>query len=253
MNTRISPTTVLAGSALAAALVLTGCTTGDTDTSPSPTATTGESTPATAGTGTATGASPEASGTSTATGATAEANQADHRFARMMIPHHQQAIEMSDIILAKEGLDPEVATLAEEIKAAQGPEIEKMKSWLEEWGVGGGMGPGSDGSMGPGMGQESMGPGMGQGSMSPGMGPGGSGGMMGGMLSPQELEEMRQADTEEATRLFLEGMIGHHEGAIDMAEQEVQNGQYPDAVALAKSIIETQQREIETMRELLGQ
>jgi uncharacterized protein (DUF305 family) len=224
MRTRITTTTVLAGSALAAALALTGCTTGDTGdagTGPSPTATAG--------------------GSSTASAA--EANQADHRFARMMIPHHEQAIEMSDIILAKEGLDPEVATLAEEIKAAQGPEIEQMQSWLEEWGVGrDGMGPDGDGSMGPGS--------MGSGSMGPGQM--GGGGMMGGMLSQEELQEMEQADTQEATRLFLEGMIGHHEGAIDMSEDEVHNGQYPDAVALAETIIETQQREIETMHELLG-
>jgi uncharacterized protein (DUF305 family) len=229
MSTRITTTTVLAGSALAAALALSGCTTGDTGdagTGPSPTATAG--------------------GSSTAS--TTEANQADHRFARMMIPHHEQAIEMSDIILAKEGLDPEVATLAEEIKAAQAPEIEQMQSWLEEWGVGGdGMGPDGGGSMGPGsMGSGSMGPGQrGEGGM--------MGGMMGGMLSQEELQEMEQADTEEAARLFLEGMIGHHEGAIDMSEDEVRNGQYPDAVALAETIIETQQREIETMRELLGQ
>jgi uncharacterized protein (DUF305 family) len=176
-------------------------------------------------------------------------------FARMMIPHHEQAIEMSDIILAKEGLDPEVATLAEEIKAAQGPEIEQMESWLKAWGVDGdGMGPGSNGPMGPNptgsgsTGSGSGGPGrMGEGGMM------GDSGMMGGMLSRQELQEMEQAGTEEATRLFLEGMIGHHEGAIDMAQAEVRNGQYPDAVALARTIIETQRREIVTMRELLGQ
>lgn len=253
MRTRIT-TTVLAGSALAAALALTGCTTGDTGASPSPTATAGENGTATAGTDPGTSASPGATGTPTGTASTAEANQADHRFARMMIPHHEQAIEMSDIILGKEGLDPEVATLAEEIKAAQGPEIEQMESWLEEWGVGrDGMGPNGDGSMGPGSrGPGSMGPGqMGEGRMSEGpMGDGG--GMMGGMLSQEELRDMEQADTEEATRLFLEGMIGHHEGAIDMAEDEVRNGRYPDAVALAETIIETQQREIETMRELLG-
>jgi uncharacterized protein (DUF305 family) len=224
MSTRITTTTVLAGSALAAALALAGCTTGDTGdagASASPTTTAGES----------------------STASTTEANRADHRFARMMIPHHEQAIEMSDIILAKEGLDPEVATLAEEIKAAQGPEIEQMQSWLEEWGVGGdGMGPSGDGSMGPGS--------MGSGSTGPGRM--GEGGMMGGMLSQEELREMEQANTEEATRLFLEGMIGHHEGAIDMAEDEVRDGQYPDAVALAGTIIETQRREIETMGELLG-
>ena len=56
-------------------------------------------------------------------------------FARMMIPHHQQAIEMSDMILAKQGIDPRVIDLAKQIKAAQGPEIEKMQGWLNQWGM----------------------------------------------------------------------------------------------------------------------
>ncbi|WP_234714477.1 DUF305 domain-containing protein, partial [Mycobacterium tuberculosis] len=56
-------------------------------------------------------------------------------FVTMMIPHHEQAIEMSDILLAKDGADPRVVELAEQIKAAQGPEIDKMLGWLEDWGV----------------------------------------------------------------------------------------------------------------------
>ena len=55
-------------------------------------------------------------------------------FAQMMLPHHEQAIEMSDIILAKDGVPAEVTTLAEEIKAAQGPEIAQLTEWLEQWG-----------------------------------------------------------------------------------------------------------------------
>jgi uncharacterized protein (DUF305 family) len=257
MKNRTATMTVLTSAALAAALGLTGCTSGDgggsgdAGGSASPTATSGEAGPAMSpgSSGTSPGAGEGASGPSTSTATATQDNRADHMFARMMIPHHQQAIEMSDIILGKEGLDPEVAALAEQIKAAQGPEIEQMEDWLDEWGVGGGgmgrggMGPDGDGSMGP----------DGDGSMGQGpMGDGEGGGMMGGMLSEQELQAIEQADTEEATRLFLEGMIVHHEGAIDMAEIEVQNGQYPDTVALAGTIIETQQREIETMRELLG-
>lgn len=261
MKTRTATTTVLTSAALAAALGLTGCTggdPGDAGGSASPTATSGETSTAMSpgSSGTSPGAGESASGPSTSTATATEDNRADHMFARMMIPHHQQAIEMSDIILGKEGLDPEVAALAEQIKAAQGPEIEQMETWLDEWGVGGGgMGRGGMGPRGDGMGPDgdgSMGP-DGEGSMGQGpMGDGEGGGMMGGMLSEQELQAIEQADTEEATRLFLEGMIVHHEGAIDMAEIEVQNGQYPDTVALAKTIIETQQREIETMRELLG-
>ena len=62
-------------------------------------------------------------------------NQADVMFARHMIPHHQQAIEMSDMLLGKQGIDPEVISLANEIKNAQGPEIATMQGWLQEWGA----------------------------------------------------------------------------------------------------------------------
>ncbi len=61
-------------------------------------------------------------------------NQADMMFARMMIPHHRQAIEMSDMILAKQGIDARVVDLAKQIKAAQGPEIDTMQGWLNQWG-----------------------------------------------------------------------------------------------------------------------
>ena len=66
---------------------------------------------------------------------TADANDADVMFASMMIVHHEQAIEMSDIVLAKEDVNPEVIELAEAIKAAQGPEIEQLQGWLDDWGV----------------------------------------------------------------------------------------------------------------------
>ena len=78
----------------------------------------------------------------------ADVNAADIMFTTMMIPHHEQAIEMSDLILEKDGIDPEVVALAETIKAAQGPEIELMESWLDDWGTGmGDMGGMSDGMM----------------------------------------------------------------------------------------------------------
>lgn len=63
------------------------------------------------------------------------ANMADVMFVQMMIPHHEGAIEMSDVLLSKSGVDPEVVALAEQIKAAQGPEIEQMKQWLDDWGM----------------------------------------------------------------------------------------------------------------------
>jgi uncharacterized protein (DUF305 family) len=61
-------------------------------------------------------------------------NQADVTFAQQMIPHHQQAIQMSDVIFAKQGIDPRVVDMANQIKVAQGPESEQMQGWLTQWG-----------------------------------------------------------------------------------------------------------------------
>lgn len=208
-------------------------------------------------------------------------NQADMNFVHMMIPHHQQAIEMSDIILAKQGIDPRVVDLAKQIKAAQGPEIEQMQGWMSQWGMpmsgmpGMSEMPGMSGM--PGMdhgGMQGSGPQsdspttttmpmpsdsmMPSGSMMPGM-PGmdgmpGMSGMSGmdGMMSPAQMDALKNAQGVEASKLFLTGMITHHQGALTMAQDEVKNGQSPDAVALAKSILESQQKEIDTMNQILG-
>ena len=140
-------------------------------------------------------------------------SSADIMFAEMMIPHHQQAIEMSDLAL-QNSKDPEVLKLAQQIKDAQAPEIEEMKSW----------GASSDAHMGH---------------------------MMDGMLSDDEMADLRMATGPEFDRLFLEGMIKHHEGAIDMAEMVI-DSRKADVAALAKAIIEAQRTEISTMKELLN-
>lgn len=173
-------------------------------------------------------------------------NQADMMFARMMIPHHQQAVQMSDMILAKQGIDPRVVDLSKQIKAAQGPEIEKMQGWLNQWGMPGMPGmngmPGNAPSDHGGMHGSEM-PGM------PGMDdmPG-----MDGMMSPADMEALQNAQGVEASKLFLTQMIKHHQGAITMAQNEIKNGQFSDAVALAKSIASSQQKEIDTMNQILG-
>ena len=179
-------------------------------------------------------AASSSAGSSVASSSPAQAahNQADAMFAHMMIPHHQQAIEMSDMILAKQGIDPRVVELATQIKAAQGPEIATMQGWMTDWGMGGMAGM----------------PGMDHGNM------GGMGNMAGmdGMMTPAQMDALKNAEGVEASKLFLSGMITHHEGAITMAQNEIKNGQFPDAIALSKSIIESQQKEIDTMKQILG-
>jgi uncharacterized protein (DUF305 family) len=137
----------------------------------------------------------------------------DLMFAQMMIPHHEQAIEMSDLALQNSN-NAEIRDLATKIRGEQAPEIELMKSW-------------SDSHMGSHMGH-----------------------MMNGMLSDDEIRELEKARGLAFDRLFLEGMIKHHEGAIDMAE-DVEDSTNNEVGKLAKSIISTQGAEIEYMKELL--
>jgi uncharacterized protein (DUF305 family) len=72
-------------------------------------------------------------------------------------------------------------------------------------------------------------------------------------MSEDDMAALDSATGAEASRLFLEQMTMHHEGAIDMAQDEVDNGQNPDAIAMAQTIIDTQTAEIATMQELLAQ
>lgn len=201
--------------AIAAALTLAGCGAGDTS-----------------GTATAPETSSGSAAPETTQDTAAEHNDADVMFAQMMIPHHRQAVEMSEIMLAKDSLSPEVRDLATQIRDAQAPEIETMTGWLESWGEPvepeGGMEGHDMGNMG------------------------GSGEMQ-GMMTEDELAELEAAEGDEAARMFLESMTAHHNGAVEMAQEEIENGQYPDAIALAETIVETQQAEIEEMEALLAE
>jgi uncharacterized protein (DUF305 family) len=184
----------------------------------------------------------------TSVSAAQDHNQADVTFAQHMIPHHQQAIEMSDVVLAKQGIDPRVVDLANKIKAAQGPEIQQMQSWLTQWGAPTMSGmpgmPGMSGMPGmPGMSGQSTTPSH---SMMPGME-----GMQ-GMMSPEDMTALQNAQGVEASKLFLQQMIQHHQGAITMAQNEINTGQYAPAIALARSIATSQQQEIKTMQDILA-
>ena len=202
------------------------------------------------------GSGQQAGQTTTATTATASAsaapatpqnagahNQADVMFAQHMIPHHQQAIEMSDMLLGKQGIDPRVTELANQIRAAQAPEIQQMQGWLTQWGN-------------PPM--PSMSAGNMPGHDMPGTsGMPGSSGMpdmagMSGMMSQADMAALQNAQGVEASKLFLTQMITHHEGAITMAQNEIKDGQYPAAVELAKTIVTAQQKEIDTMKGILA-
>jgi uncharacterized protein (DUF305 family) len=179
---------------------------------------------------------PEQSGggssSATAESSSQDHNDADVMFAQHMIPHHQQAIEMSDVVLAKKGIDPRVTDLATEIKAAQGPEIKQMQDWLGQWG---------NPPMPPMATEEGHGGHDMEGMSGDGM----------GMMSDEEMTALNNAKGVEVSRLFLTGMITHHEGAIAMAQTEIEDGKFAPAVELARAIVKTQQAEIDTMKGIL--
>ncbi len=74
---------------------------------------------------------------------------------------------------------------------------------------------------------------------------------MEGMMSEEDMQALSEAQGTEAAHLFLTQMIAHHKGAVDMAQTEIEDGQFPDAVEMARTIVAAQEREIETMRQLL--
>ncbi|MGC4806646.1 DUF305 domain-containing protein [Micromonospora sp. DT233] len=207
--------TVLAALGLTVAIALAGCG-GDDDHG----STGGAHSPAPAG--------PTAS--SSQGGNPGTGNATDVMFAQMMIPHHQQAVQMADLA-ATRAVDPEVKQLAAQIKAAQGPEIETMTGWLTAWGTpaSAGMKHGASPHVMPSMDHE-----------------------MPGMMTEADMAKLAEATGTAFDKRFLTMMIAHHEGAITMARDETKGGANADAKALAARIIEAQQAEIGTMNKILA-
>ena len=145
-------------------------------------------------------------------------NGSDQMFLQMMIPHHEQAIEMSDLALAK-SKNSEVLKLAQQIKDAQSAEIVSMKSWLQDAGA-----------------SEDMGHEMDHG--------------MGGMMTAEELASLKSATGKEFDRQFLTSMIAHHEGALHMVMM-IKDSEDSNLRTLYKNIVKTQSDEIEWMKRVL--
>ncbi|MFG3577722.1 DUF305 domain-containing protein [Micromonospora chersina] len=184
--------------------------------------------------------------TSTSSSANATFNDADVMFAQMMIPHHQQAVEMADLAPTRAS-DPELKDLAAKIKAAQDPEITTMKGWLTAWGKptelpGNHSMPGMSSAPGHNM------PGM---SASPGHDMPGMNSNMPGMMSEQEMADLTAAKGADFDKKFAEMMIAHHNGAIEMAKTEQANGSNPEAKALAAKIASDQAAEVQALQKIL--
>ena len=146
-------------------------------------------------------------------------NAADVTFAQQMVPHHQQALEMVKLADGHE-LDPEVKSLADGIERSQSAEVATMSGWLKAWG-------------------ETVPTSMSE--------------PMNGMLSEDQMTRLR--DTEgDATfqQTWLVFMVQHHQGAIPMAQSEISDGSNPEAIALAREIVRTQEQELGTMGGMTG-
>jgi uncharacterized protein (DUF305 family) len=178
---------------------------------------------------------PSSSSTVSAT----EHNEADVTFASQMIQHHAQALSLVDVSRSRD-LDPEVAALVEDIQQAQAAEIQTMSGWLQDWDeeIPATVRDHSHADLGDMDGMDGRGD--------------DTGTDMPGMMSASQMSDLRHAGDADFQDMWLEMMVEHHEGAVQMAETEEANGRFRDAVNLAEDIQESQTAEIDAMRTILG-
>jgi uncharacterized protein (DUF305 family) len=156
-------------------------------------------------------------------------DSAEAGFARDMMVHHAQAVQMAEIVRDKTESE-EIRTMSADIALTQQAQIGQMQGWLAVWGL-------------PATGRE------------PAMTWTGhpTEGRMPGMASPEELNDLQRAPSEEADALFLQLMIPHHEAAIPMSEAVLEETDRPEVERLAGAIAASQLGEIEMMKGLLNQ
>ena len=157
-------------------------------------------------------------GHGTSSSSNANYTGADIMFLQMMIPHHQQAIDISNLAM-KASSDPELLELAKIIARDQAAEIKQMKAWLKDAGASEDMGHSMDG--------------------------------MGGMLNDDELASLRAATGKEFDTLWLKGMTEHHDGAIHMT-QMIEDAQNEDIKAFGTKVIKDQSEQIAQMKKMLA-
>jgi len=162
-----------------------------------------------------------ASSTATTSEQVAAHNAHDVMFAQMMIPHHQQAVELSALVPDR-STNPAVVKLAATISGEQQPEITAMKALLVQWEVD--PNTASDHSDMP----------------------------MDGMVDDATMAKLQSLKGAEFDTLWLQSMISHHQGAIAMAGGEAAGGQNVDMIAMAEKIVTAQQAEIDQMKQMLG-
>ena len=154
-------------------------------------------------------------------------DSAEAGFARDMMVHHAQAVEMAEIVRDKTESN-EIRILASDTALTQQAQIGQMQGWLGVWGL-------------PITGTEPAMAWMGHPTE----------GRMPGMATPEDVNRLRNASPEEADAIFLRLMIPHHQAAVPMAEAILKETDRPEVERLASAIVASQRAEIATMRDML--
>lgn len=153
-------------------------------------------------------------------------NNLDKHFIEQMIPHHEGAVEMAELVQEKSER-PELQTLAQAIITSQTGEIAQMKAWYKTW-------YGVDVSI-----DTNVGMGMGRGMMH------------GGMMDDETADIEALKNSTNFDKAFLEEMIPHHQMAVVMAKMLLAGTDRPEMKQLAENIIAAQEAEIAQMRSWL--
>lgn len=168
------------------------------------------------------GSTPKNSSTSTQVNQPASHNLADVAFAANMLPHHQQGLDLAAMVPSHTA-NAELIKLASGIAGSQQPEIKTLKGFLVQWSAR------SD--------ADTRGP---------------ADIDMTGMVDQATMTKLGSLQGADFDKLWLQSMISHHQGAVDMANTEISNGVNTDAVTMAKHMVSTQQGEIDQMKKMLG-
>lgn len=158
-----------------------------------------------------------------------DANHSDVAFVQMMVPHHEQALVMSRLAPGRAS-SPQVKALARRIKGSQGPEVLVLASWLQAHDIDV-----------PRAGEDPMSYDHGEHGHTP----------MEGMLTEQQMTQLRASTGAEFDRMFLTRMIAHHQGAVQMAQTVAVDGTDLRVSEIAADVTVEQQAEINRMRDLL--
>ena len=150
----------------------------------------------------------------------AEVNEVDLHFVAMMTPHHQQAVDMSEIILAADGTSAATDDLADRIKVGQQQEIDTMVGWADDWD------------------QHDL-----MAHHAPHI--------ANGMITPEQMDQLESLEGEKADTKFLQLMHFHHAGAIAMTQDQIDHGGYQPLVDLAQHMVDIQTAEMREMEDLL--